>query len=129
MNPNASDKYAVNYLEQVSRKAAGEIKWIEAHGPAALHIGVNGTLLNEGSVRQCKHCSTVKQYKPGAGVLWGYCRKCDGYVCDKPGCQECYPAEQFIEDIELAAGLGPTRKQIEALVRRQAWRERVFAGR
>lgn len=125
-----SDKYAINWLQQVSRKAAGEIRWLEGNGSSQLHPGVNASLLHEASLRQCKHCQAVWTYKPGIGRLTGYCRKCDGYVCDKAGCQDCYPAEQFIDDIDLAAGtFGPTRKQIEALVRRQAWREKVFSKR
>lgn len=123
-----SDKYAVNYLQQVSRKAAGEIRWIEASGPSALHLGVNADLISEASLRKCVHvCGCIKEYVPNSGTLWGFCKRCNGYVCDKPSCQDCYPQEQFIEDVETIANhWGPSRKQIEALVRRQAWREKVF---
>jgi hypothetical protein len=135
-----SNKYAIAVLEQVSRKEAGVISWHE-NKPGVMADPKNkpgffgGKLIAEGSLRKCEHCGQVWTYQPGSGKLVGYCYRCDGFKCWKPSCQDCYPQEQFVEDLELtsapgiAGAFGPTRKVIEALVRQQNWRNVVFCDR
>jgi len=106
----------VVYLQQVSRQNAGEVLWTSL---------ADGNKLFEGFVRQCKHCQFTWTYKPGSGRVASYCKNCDGFICHKPSCQNfCYPAEQFVEDVE-AIERG-NRAAIEALVRKQQWREAIF---
>ena len=115
---SGSNMYAENYLEQVSRRAAGEVAWVETD---------TQDLISERTLRQCVHCQKTWPYMPGSGTKYEFCFKCDGIVCDKPVFATCYPKEQFLDDLELAVGeWGPVHKQIEALVRQQVWRERVF---
>ena len=103
-------------LKQVNRQNAGEIIYIANN---------DGKKLFEGFVRQCVHCQFTWTYKPGSGKVATFCKNCDGFVCHKLACNKhCYPAEQFVEDIEaIAEG---SRRAIEALVRRAEWLESVY---
>jgi len=48
---------------------------------------------------QCVHCGRHWVPRPGSGITRGYCLRCNGPVCG-PGCAECVPAEQQLENIE-----------------------------
>jgi hypothetical protein len=105
-------------LKQVSRQSAGEIRVLDRE---------TGKLLFEGSLRQCIHCQFTWTYRQGSGHLSGFCFKCNGFICHKLACQECYHKERRVEDIENVAFRN--KQAIEAAVRQQAWRERVFSDR
>ena len=48
----------------------------------------------------CVHCNYVVVLNTQRTRPRGYCRQCDAYVCDKPGCNaECNP---IVEAVELA---------------------------
>lgn len=53
----------------------------------------------EHSTRQCCHCQKTWKHVPGSGRIYGWCDNCKGLVCG-PGCEECVPVEQMIENIE-----------------------------
>lgn len=55
--------------------------------------------IQEHSTRQCVHCQKTWIYIPGSGKIRGWCNNCQGFICG-PGCEECVPAEQMIENIE-----------------------------
>lgn len=49
----------------------------------------------------CCHCNTVVILNPLRTRARGYCPKCDGYVCDSPGCSaECRPFEKTLDDLQ-----------------------------
>lgn len=101
-------------LERVDRKPAGFITITDIP---------TGKTLFEGNVRSCVHCGFIWTYRPGSGILRGFCKNCVGHLCGKPKCFNCYPKEQQIEDIEaIARG---NRAAIEAAVRQQNLREQI----
>lgn len=80
----------------------------------------------------CCHCNTVTVLNPRRSRPRNYCRKCNAYCCDSPGCnRDCTPT-QLCVDLALAhVGSGQDflgrAKQGEVLFdRRLADRERVF---
>lgn len=63
---------------------------IRASGKNAPVIG-SGQVFESGTVT-CAHCNVVVVLNPNRTRPRGYCRKCDQYVCDSPGCNmECTP--------------------------------------
>ena len=78
-----------------------------------------GTKLFEGDMRQCVHCQKIWTYKMGSGRLSGFCWRCNGYICDKRACLDCYPAEKRVEDMEHI--FQRNKRAIEAAYRRQQW--------
>ncbi len=48
---------------------------------------------------QCVHCGAHWIASPGSGKIRGFCMKCNGPICG-PGCVECVPHEQKLENIE-----------------------------
>ena len=40
----------------------------------------------EGETRQCIHCQYTWEYRPGSGVVRGYCGRCHGFVCARDEC-------------------------------------------
>lgn len=55
--------------------------------------------LAEIATLQCAHCGGHWIPAPGSGRVRGWCQRCAGPVCG-PGCAECVPAEQLLENIE-----------------------------
>jgi len=53
---------------------------------------------------QCVHCGRHFHLRPGSGRVRGYCARCNGPICG-PGCAECVPAEQQIENLEAGRPL------------------------
>ena len=52
----------------------------------------------ESATVTCKHCQTVVVLNPKRDRARGYCRKCDGYVCDKPECNlTCLPMNKVLD--------------------------------
>ena len=85
---------------------------------------LDGTKLFEGDLRQCCHCQKIWTYKPGSGILRGFCQKCNGHVCGKHTCMTfCYPAEQQLDDLEALERRN--RRAIEAAVRHRTWLESI----
>src|SRR3990167_2136641 len=90
--------------------------------PGSLQKGIltltdqfTGAHIGSSDLRQCCHCQKVWEYKPGSKAQRGFCMKCNGHVCGSPGCWNCYPAEQRIDDTE--AIYYRNKKMIEAAVR------------
>lgn len=55
----------------------------------------------------CSHCGAVYVLNPQRTRERGYCRKCDAYVCDKPGCNaECNPLNRVFDQMQEAAVKG-----------------------
>ncbi len=95
-----------------------------------------GKTLFEGYLRQCMHCQHTWTYKPGSGILRGFCHNCNGWTCGNFPCQTCYHKEKQIEDMEtlgtiLADGTWSRVEKraaqvIEAALRRQGLREEIY---
>ena len=61
------------------------------------HRGGGGSL-QEMATLTCCHCNRAVVLHPLRQRERGYCRKCDAYRCDNPGCVlECTPFEQTID--------------------------------
>lgn len=46
----------------------------------------------------CAHCNTVVLLNPNRRRERARCRRCNSYVCDRPGCRaECNPTDEGIE--------------------------------
>lgn len=101
-------------LHHVSQRPAGFITVTD----------LDGQVLHEGEVRQCKHCQYTWRHVPGSGRDYGLCLKCNGFTCGRPQCDDCYPAEQRIEDLEAIERRN--RASIEAAVRQQNLREQIY---
>lgn len=54
---------------------------------------------------QCVHCGGHWIASPGSGKIRGFCMRCNGPICG-PGCAECVPVEQMLENIEAGRPLG-----------------------
>lgn len=90
-----------------------------------IHIETaSGKMLFESDLQQCVHCQYTWKYKPGSGILRGFCQKCNGVTCGRTACDTCYPKEQWVEDLEAVERRN--RASIEAAVRLQQYRERLF---
>ena len=97
---------------------------------------LTGKTIFEGYLRQCTHCQYTWTYKPGSGVLRGFCNRCNGWTCGRFQCQTCYHKEKRIEDREttgkiLADGTWHRIEKraaqvIEAALRRQELRETIY---
>jgi hypothetical protein len=53
---------------------------------------------------QCVHCGCHWVPQPGSGKVRGFCTRCHGPVCG-PGCAECVPTEQLLENLEAGREL------------------------
>lgn len=53
---------------------------------------------------QCVHCGCHWVHKAGSGRIRGFCLLCCGHICG-PGCEECVPAEQMLENMEQGRDL------------------------
>ena len=84
-----------------------------------------GKLLFEGDMRQCCHCQKVWTYKPGSRAARGFCTQCNGHVCGAPGCMDCYPAEQRLDDIETLAYRRKKKMIDAAYARQRRWAEKA----
>lgn len=60
--------------------------------------GADKPILEIGTV-QCVHCGCHYPVRPGSGKIRGFCMRCNGPICG-PGCAECVPTEQMLENIE-----------------------------
>ena len=94
----------------------------------ALHTdNFTGKTMLEYDLVQCCHCQHTYKYKPGSGIRRGFCTLCNWHTCGKPVCDTHYYKEQYIEDLEAVGN--KSKKQIEAAVRLQALRERIWSSR
>ena len=53
----------------------------------------------EAATLQCVHCGGHWVPRPGSRRVRGFCTNCHGPICG-PGCQQCVPAEQLLENLE-----------------------------
>ena len=61
----------------------------------------------ESATITCSHCHTVVVMNPDRSRARNYCRKCNHYVCDNPGCNiECIPMEKVLDDLQEQAVRG-----------------------
>lgn len=64
----------------------------------------SGGGLFESATITCSHCQTVVVLNPLRTRARGFCRKCDHYICDNPGCNyECVPIEKVFDDLQNKA--------------------------
>lgn len=40
----------------------------------------------EGETRQCVHCQSMWEYRPGSGTIRGFCLRCNGFLCAQQSC-------------------------------------------
>lgn len=75
-------------------------------GVTAEMIGASGKdvpIVGEGRMFEsatitCSHCHTIVILNTDRSRPRNYCRKCDHYICDKPGCNEkCAPFNRLME--------------------------------
>ncbi len=67
--------------------------------PGVPAAGLAAGSLTECATMTCLHCNGVVILNPGRTRARGYCARCDGYVCDKPGCAiECRPFLKLLDD-------------------------------
>ena len=85
---------------------------------------LSGKTIVEYDLLQCCHCQFTWKYKPGSGILRGFCNRCNWHTCGKRACDTHYYKEQWVEDVEAVER--KNRASIEAAVRLQALRERMF---
>jgi hypothetical protein len=68
------------------------------------NTGVKGYIIIDGKevgeTLQCCHCMRHWMVQRGSGVRRGFCVKCGGPTCGKPGCDQCVPAEARMELVE-----------------------------
>ena len=71
--------------------------------------GLNAPVVGAGQVFEsatvtCAHCGVVVILNPDRARPRGYCRGCDRYVCDSPGCnKECRPFEKLLDAMQEQA--------------------------
>lgn len=62
----------------------------------------------ESATVSCSHCQRIVILNPDRTRPRGYCRKCDAYICDSPGCNaECNPFEKVIAEFIERANQNP----------------------
>lgn len=103
-------------LRTVDRRPAGFLTVVDS---------LTGKVLMEAGLRQCVHCQYTWTYRPGSGILRGFCFRCDGHTCGGVACMDCYPKEQRVDDMEAVAW--QNRRAIEAAVRVNNLRETLFS--
>lgn len=68
------------------------------------HTGMDAPIVPGGTVFEsatilCSHCQAIVVLNPLRTRERGYCRSCDHYVCDNPGCNsECKPFRKRIAE-------------------------------
>lgn len=68
--------------------------------------GKNAPVVGEGRVFECdtitcSHCHTIVMLNPDRSRPRNYCRKCDHYICDNPGCNVgCTPLNQVLDELQ-----------------------------
>lgn len=61
----------------------------------------------EANTLTCAHCQAVVMLLPTRVRERGWCRKCNAYICDKPGCHaECNPIAMMV-DLQIANPTAP----------------------
>ena len=69
---------------------------VRASGKDAPIVG-EGRMYESATIT-CSHCHTVVIINPDRSRPRNYCRKCDHYVCDKPGCNDkCRPLNRMMD--------------------------------
>ena len=67
-----------------------------ASGKEVVGAGVNGVF--ESALITCAHCHRTVVLNPQRDRPRGYCRRCDHYVCDSPGCNAgCLPMKMLLD--------------------------------
>lgn len=76
-----------------------------ASGKEVVGAGVNGVF--ESALITCAHCHRTVVLNPQRDRPRGYCRRCDHYVCDSPGCNAgCLPMKTILDVAQEAAHRG-----------------------
>lgn len=82
---------------------------LHAAGLSRVATAVGPDRLWESATVTCLHCNTVVILNPERTRPRGYCAKCDGYVCDSPGCgMECRPFAKLLDEVQAAAAKAQT---------------------
>lgn len=59
---------------------------------------VSGGVKLEMSVMTCNHCGCVVVPHPQRVRPRGHCKRCNHYICDKPGCRlDCNPMDEMLD--------------------------------
>jgi hypothetical protein len=71
-------------------------------------LGLLGPSVTEGrmfeaATQTCSHCNAVVVLEPRRTRARGYCRKCDGYICDLCSGRDCIPFDKILDDAEKQA--------------------------
>ena len=60
--------------------------------------------LYESATVTCSHCNAIVILNPDRTRERGYCRKCDSYICDNPGCSmECRNFDKLLDTLQEQA--------------------------
>ncbi len=96
------------YLLIDNRNAPGPtLEQIRASGFKGFVAGAGERGVFESATKTCCHCNAVVVLNPDRTRPRGYCRKCDAYVCDNPGCStECVPFMRKLDVGEARARQG-----------------------
>tara|TARA_R100000808_G_scaffold930_2_gene4456 strand:+ start:1146 stop:1442 length:297 start_codon:yes stop_codon:yes gene_type:complete len=69
---------------------------------ASGHVMVSGSFSGlgqlDGDTLQCCHCNA--HFEVVEGREYGYCRKCNSPTCGSHRCDDCYPFEKKLDDID-----------------------------
>lgn len=77
---------------------------MQREGELFIDNRLSGGSLFESATVTCAHCHKVVVLNPDRTRARGYCRKCDQYVCDNPGCNaECTPMDKILDTLQEKA--------------------------
>ena len=72
--------------------------------------GKDAPVVAEGAMMECStitcsHCHSVVILNPERTRQRNYCKKCDHYICDSPGCNSgCVPMNKVLDDLQEQQG-------------------------
>lgn len=98
-----SKRVREGYLQIDHRASPGIPEALVQEWARAGKVPIGGAPNFESATLVCCHCGTLVVLNPDRTRPRGYCRKCDQYVCDSPGCVECRPFEKLLDDLQNRA--------------------------
>jgi hypothetical protein len=112
----SSNRRLEGYLLIDNRASPGvPAEMLRATGKDVPSLGFGEGQIFESATITCSHCHTIVILNPDRSRPRNYCRRCDHYICDNPGCHTgCLPLNDFIDQTretiarQTQAGLDPT---------------------